>query len=229
MTSNLLRRANLPCSLVWANANQPARQTLESCVARVFEEAHDAHVTHFHELLVGARDHNGELLGVIGASSGKRGPMFLEAYTRQPIQHLISWHAGRHVPRNQVVEVGNLAVQHAGAAGLLVTRLAEYLHSQGVRWVVLTGTTRVRHILRRLGADLVDLGEASGSALGESLASWGTYYDNDPRVVALELAPFCAGFVHSRPLSERLMKVVARVLRRAFRVAFPGPMVFEHA
>jgi hypothetical protein len=225
MTKITRRPLDQACSLIRANPSEPSRRRLESCVSRVFADAHGARITHFHDLLIGAANSRGELLGVIGASAGHGSKLFLESYTDVPIEQLISRHTGRPVARSQIVEVGNLAVEHPGAARLLVTRLAENLHDQGVRWVVLTGTTRVRHVLRRLGADLVDFGHAEGAAMGDALSNWGTYYDNKPRVVAVELAPFCAAFSAGEPLVARLQ----RLWRRVRRMALPARPVFSHA
>ncbi len=218
-TSTLLSRPQ-PHTLAWADRSHADRADLESCVTRVYGRAYGARITHFHDLLVGARSEGGELLGVIGASAAPVGPMFLEAYTGRPIERCLRERTGRFVSRREIVEVGNLAVRHPGTARWLVTSLAEHLDARGHRWVVLTGTARVRHILSKLGADLLDLGAAPGEAMGDDLPSWGSYYDNDPRVVALDLRAFCAGFSRDASLVGRMRRIWQRARRAA---AVPRP------
>ncbi len=214
------RIAETPCSLLWAASSQASRQRLESCVARVYASSYDARISHFHDLLLGATNAQGELLGVIGATAAKSAELFLESYMREPVEMVLAHRTGRSVQRGDIFEVGNLAAERAGAARGLVTSLAENLRERGTRWVVLTGTTRVRHILRKLGAKLVDLGPAEGSDLGAAQGEWGRYYEHDPRIVAVELAPFCASFERDTPLSQRLRSLWTRA-RLGWSTALP--------
>jgi len=181
-----------PASLSWCLPADPLRPELQRCIERAYARAHDAHISHYHEMLVGAHAEDGRVLGVIGASLATHGRLFLESYLSAPVELELSRRVGGLVPRDGLVEVGNLAAARPGAAPFLVSALAQNLHASGMRWAVLTATAQVRRLLGELGADLVDLGAADGQALGPRLADWGRYYDRDPRVTAISLPDFVA-------------------------------------
>ncbi|MUG31410.1 thermostable hemolysin [Psychrobacter sanguinis] len=137
----------------------------------------------------------------IGIKPVTRSPVFLEQYLNAPIDVAIAQFAGSPIARERIVEIGNLASQSAGNARLMIAFLVFYLSAlskpvgQSVAttkadWAVCTGTNAVRHILSSMGIESHVVAKATIDAITskEQQASWGSYYDNNPLVLAIDIA-----------------------------------------
>jgi hypothetical protein len=210
-----------PSRTVWALPGDTRRALLEGCVARAYMQHYGAVITHFHERLLGVVDDFGSLQGVIGWTPAVRGPMFLEQYSSTPVEAQVEERTGVCTSRAAFVEVGNLSASTPGSARALMTTLAQHLRACGFGYATLTATAGVRKLLDRLGADLLDLCDARGTAEGIDRVAWGSYYDHDPRVVVLDLVAFCAGLERARERSPRLRPIWREAQRAAVTL---GPL-----
>jgi hypothetical protein len=59
-----------------------------------------------------------------------------------------------------------------------------WLDGRGARWGIFTATRQVRLLLRCLNVQSAELAKASPRHV-ESAAAWGSYYENDPRVLVV--------------------------------------------
>jgi hypothetical protein len=161
------------------------RHEAERFVAQSFRHLYGADVREFMPALMSLRADDGLLLGVLGLRPAHEGRLFLECYLDQPVEQLLAATTGGPVDRSGVVEVGNLAVASAGGGRWLITGLTAYLHAARSKWVVFTIGPVLANAFRRLGIRLFDLGPADPSRLSaDERASWGRYYDQEPRVMA---------------------------------------------
>jgi hypothetical protein len=167
-----------------AAAHAPERAELEAFVREAFHRKHDATVASFMPTLLSFRDGSGDLRGVIGLREAAPSALYLEQYLQQPVEVAIAEATGRRVQRRQVVEVGNLAGRNCRAAMRMVATLPTYLLSRDYQWIVFTATSAVRGILQGFGAPLVELAPADASRVTGGPDQWGSYYQNDPRVLA---------------------------------------------
>jgi len=166
-----------------------ARQQAERFVWQAFNVAYDADITHFMPELMTLRSDAGDLLAVLGLRNPDDSPLFLEQYLERPIQQLLADATGRPVVRQQLVEVGNFAVSAAGGGRWLITALTAYLHSSGSAWAVFTCGPELRNAFRRLGVQLLDLAPANPKSLADDeRICWGSYYAQQPRVMAANVA-----------------------------------------
>lgn len=167
--------------------HDPQRRAVEEFIARVYARHYGATVTHFAPVLVSLRDPG----GVIAAAAGYRGagvePLFLERYLEAPVEALLGAHARRAPARVEVVEIGHLAAERAGAGRSLMFALGPHLAQEGFRWAVATLTQELRLLMSRMGITPLALGSADPARLGEDAALWGSYYDHAPLVLAGEL------------------------------------------
>jgi len=170
--------------LAEAEANAPERAELEAFVREGFSRKHDATVASFMPTLLSFRDSSGDLRGVIGLRGATPSALYLEQYLQQPVEAAIASATGQRVQRRQVVEVGNLAGRNCRAAMRMVATLPDYLLSRNYQWIVFTATSAVRGILQGFGAPLVELAQADASRVQSGPDRWGSYYQNDPRVLA---------------------------------------------
>lgn len=163
------------------------RQELEGFVHNIFAQAYGADVKEFMPQLMSLRNDQGELLAVCGLRHAEGSSLFLERYLAQPVQELIAEKSGQSVSREDIVEIGNLAVAHPETTRSLLASISVYLHGTQTAWGVFTGITTLRNALSKLNMLLLPLGVASPSHLPEhEHAAWGRYYDEKPHVMAVQ-------------------------------------------
>jgi hypothetical protein len=162
----------------------PARPALEDFVRSEFRTHFGAQVRHFMPELLALRDTHGSLRAVVGCRAAANEPLFLETYTRQPIERALAERNGFLVPRERIVEIGSLACRNAAAAIAIVRALVPHLLGAGFAWVVFTGADTVMNVFQYLGLQPSALCAADPSLLGAARFEWGSYYDHDPHVMA---------------------------------------------
>jgi len=162
----------------------PARAAFEDFIAARFCRAYGARVTHFLPHLLGVSDGFAHWQAAAGYAAAGAQALFLEQYLDRPIERVLSAALGRPIARPGIVEVGNLAAVSAGMARLIIPQLARHLHRLGYVWVVFTATRALRNSFSRLGLRPLPLTRADPARLADGGASWGTYYDQDPVVMA---------------------------------------------
>jgi hypothetical protein len=157
----------------------PRRKAVEATIRLAYQCDHGARLTSFPTWLVANTDET----GVIGAAALRFAAdgFFSELYLDKPIEQTIARWAGGIVDRGQLVEVGNLAAGRSGEIKVLIHGIIALLCSQDIRWAFFTATARLRNLLRRAGIPLIELASADPRRM--DAASWGSYYQQDPRVV----------------------------------------------
>lgn len=122
----------------------------------------------------------------LGYRVASDGPLFLEAYTSEPIEKVVSSALGRAIGRSDIVEIGCLAAERSPALVKLWREAAEALCGRH-EIAVATLTRPLRTMLSRIGVPLVQLVRADPAKVADSL-SWGSYYELDPVVCAGSIA-----------------------------------------
>lgn len=131
------------------------------------------------------RDARHALLAVLGLRPAATEALFLERYLGAPVERTLAQALRRDVARSDVIEVGNLAVAHAGGARWLITALTAYLKGAGIDWAVFTAVPALRNAFVRMGIELLPLADADSARLSAAeRAQWGRYYDTGPVVMA---------------------------------------------
>jgi hypothetical protein len=165
------------------------RAELEQFIRDVFRRAHGATIRHFLPQLMSLRGSDGKLLAVCGLRNASSGRLFLETYLDAPVETLIAQRAAQDVDREEIVEIGNLAVAEPGIAPHLLASVSHYLHGSGTQWAVFTAIPVLRNSLTRLNMQLEVLGDARiDRILPEERPGWGRYYDQKPQVMAVRRA-----------------------------------------
>ncbi|WP_420477166.1 thermostable hemolysin [Noviherbaspirillum sp. ST9] len=159
------------------------RREVETFVADAFRRQYGAELKHFCQVLVGCKDQHGRWVAALGYSLLDDASAFLEHYLDAPIEREIACRTGLPVARTSVVEVGNLAATHVGAARTLIACMTRFLHEQGLSWVAFTATRSLLNSFNRLGLVPVVLVDADPVRLPDKGASWGSYYVTKPQVM----------------------------------------------
>ncbi|MGX9219780.1 thermostable hemolysin [Massilia varians] len=170
-------------SLACYERGDPGRAQLEAFIAAAFLKNYGAHIAHFSDTLVGCRDAEGAWTAALGYSLAGPHPLFLEHYLDGPIEAEIGARLGRPVARTDIVEVGNLAALHPGAARALIVGTTSLLHGLGLRVVAFTATTSLLNSFSRLQLRPQVLACADPARLPDGGSQWGRYYDTHPQVM----------------------------------------------
>lgn len=188
------KRAHPACTSSGRFSNIPAdsihRVALEARIRTGFGAHFGACVEGFMPVLAQYRHRTGAK-GVIGLRRASDETLFLESYLDAPIDLAIAQLEERPVARSSIVEIGQFVVDNRDIVADFFLDLVPYLAEQGFGWACFTATSRIRRIVSRLGLVVEPLANADRSRLGEKSSLWGSYYDQDPVVVAGRLAdPF---------------------------------------
>ena len=173
-----------PARLVPMHSTHPQRRAFEQFIAERFSRAYGARLTHFLPHLLGVMDGLARWQAAAGYAAAGAQALFLEQYLDRPIELALGAAVGRPIARGSIVEVGNLAAISAGMARALIPQLARHLHRMGYRWVAFTATRALRNSFHRLGLKPLPIAVADRARLADRGLSWGSYYDQDPVVMA---------------------------------------------
>nr|WP_315392940.1 thermostable hemolysin [uncultured Duganella sp.] len=176
-------RREPPFAIERFGPGQPGRRELEAFIAASFLASYGAEVSHFCDVLLGCRDGDGRWIAALGYTLAADGPVFLEQYLDAPIETALGGRAGAAVARADIVEVGNLASTHPGAARALIVSTTRHLHGLGLRWVAFTATVSLLNSFSRLRLQPQVLAAADPARLADAGRRWGSYYDTQPKVM----------------------------------------------
>ncbi len=170
--------------LTLAKANEPGRMDAEQFIYQRFEKQHGAEISHFLPFILSARTG-----GLVSAALGFQpasysSHLFLEYYLDNDIQTTLSILTQTVVQRDAIVEIGNLASGRQRATQTLFLLLAELFYQAGYEWVVFTANSAVSQWLAKLDIETIAIRVADPTRLPDKGASWGSYYDDKPVVVA---------------------------------------------
>jgi len=176
------------------DSEHPRRPEVEGFIARRFREMHAAHISEFMPELIALSDSGGRILAAVGIRSAADAALFLEHYLETPVERAIENSAERVRPRPQrerIVEIGNLASIDRRASRKLFGMLAGLLSARHFDWAVFTGCTSLHRMFKSLGIETIELGRALQSQLPADQQTWGSYYEDSPRVVAGRVSRGC--------------------------------------
>jgi len=162
----------------------PGRTAAENFIRGRFAQIYGAQVHQHMPRLLAFRNDNNELIAALGLRTAAQQPLFLETYLDMPVQQRIRGRTKSVPSRNRIVEIVNLALSTAGQARLVILAMTAFLCGAGIDWVVFTAVTSLRNTFQRMGLAPDFLAHADASRLGENAATWGSYYQAQPKVFA---------------------------------------------
>jgi hypothetical protein len=180
-----MRTALPPDSIEILSATSPHRAAVEKFIIAAYARAFGAQLTITMPELMAARDAEGGVVGALGLRCAGEATLFLEGYLDQPVEITLTAASGHAARRESIIEVGHLAAASPGGSSWLIALLTSYLLGLGKNWAVFTGNRALRNAFARLGISMVDLGDAAPERIGASRQTWGSYYDDEPRVTAV--------------------------------------------
>ena len=124
---------------------------------------------------------------VVGLKPFESSQALVERYLDEPIQQLVSQVLGRRIPRESLIEVGNLAADSLIQSVRLIIFLLHWLKWFGISHAVCTGTEAVRLALKRARVPFQVIGAADPNRLGDERWHWGSYYQNAPQILLIDI------------------------------------------
>lgn len=175
------------------------RQSVEAMIAHDFQMHYQAQITSFMPTLMGLQNDQGAIVAALGLRDPVNGESYVEHYLNVSVEQVLSSALAQSVQRDSLMEIGNFAVTEVGAGRWLITALTAVLASMDKRWAVFTCRPELRNAFKRLGVDLVDLGEAHKTRLPtQDQQAWGRYYDKMPHVMAANVAQSGQALIKAR-------------------------------
>ena len=166
--------------------NHADRLEVEHFIRDIFASTYQATITHFMPILVALRDADSSLMAAFGMRHAAQEPLFLEQYLDTPIEYLLSSQLNKTITRDEITEIGNLAVANPRNAGILIAHVIQQSLDMQVKWCVATAHRSLQNGLIKGGRDVFALHAADVGKLPKNeQALWGSYYDNQPQIVAV--------------------------------------------
>jgi hypothetical protein len=188
MTKKLAKEAirNVQYTVHFSGRDDADRAEIEQFIAAIFFQACGAKVKAFLPTLMSLRDLDGKLIAACGIRNAGAERLFLENYTDQPIEKLLSEKVGSTVLRSDIVEVGNYSVAELGVSRMLLAAIVHQLHATSKQWAVFTAIQLVQNALFKQNIFPKVLCDADINHLPpEDRADWGDYYAQNPKVMAM--------------------------------------------
>lgn len=193
----LARLFNPAPAFAMVSATHDRRSELQGYIAAKFDKDHNARISSFMPYLL-AMTCGGSFSAAVGIRPAAGHRLFVETYLDQPVEDYVSTIAGHDTRRDSIVEIGNLVSTQGGASQLVFIMLTAVLFEARYQWVAFTATAQVEHLLKKLDFTCHALCAADPSRLGEGAAQWGTYYDNNPQVMIINVAEAMAKIGNNR-------------------------------
>jgi hypothetical protein len=159
------------------------RSVVEFEIQRLYLRRYGAVLDSFAPTLVAELSQRGDVECVAGIRFGHE-PLFLECYLDRPIEQVLEDRLCSEAERSRIVEVCHLAGAGPGTSLTFVRKLIALLQGIEAEWAIFTATKPLRHLLRRSGLSLVELGVATIDRVPRP-QTWGTYFEHDPRIMAV--------------------------------------------
>ena len=161
------------------------RQLTENFIHEIFSQFYGADIQHFLPFLLRLTNSESQIIAALGFRPAVNNDLFLENYLQKPIEQILAGIYKQPVVRQDVVEIGNLAIGERGAARVLIVALTGVLFAARYRWCVFTIARPLINTFRKMGIELETLSPANNDFMNqEEKNSWGSYYQQNPFVMA---------------------------------------------
>ena len=162
----------------------PERLGVESFIKGIYHQSYNADIAVTYPTLMSVRNTDGRILAAAGFRLARDEQLFLEQYTQEPIEFVMTRLYGARIDRTEIAEIGNLASSGHGASIFLFAAIASYLLNLGIPYATVTGTDQLHKRFKSMGLNPHVVCDASLEKLKTEQKSWGSYYDTQPRVLA---------------------------------------------
>ncbi|HZX36687.1 MAG TPA: thermostable hemolysin [Thermodesulfobacteriota bacterium] len=172
--------------IVLVNGFHALRARVEEFAAAVYGRVYGADLRTFSRELLVLMSRQKGILGCIGINTAESGGFFLERYLDDRVETELSKRLDMPVKREEVVEIGTLALSHRGFCRPMMAGLAGFLLARDKRFFVFTAVKTLRNTLTHLNVPFETIAEAKAENSGNK-DEWGSYYEAMPEVIAVDM------------------------------------------
>lgn len=175
------------CSLKWAVGSSSLNSATEF-IRDHYHQHFGASIFALLPYILTLCDGEGHLLATCGVMPASQGTLFLEQYLNQPAEITLQQHGFSNTGRDGIVEAGNFAAVDGAATRVMYAAVCLLLNHYRYRYIMFTGTRKIRNTFSRLHLQPVCLAAADRSRLSDNPEGWGRYYEHTPQVMAGDLS-----------------------------------------
>jgi hypothetical protein len=184
--SRLKKKSPVTVNIFEQHSDQSAN--INDFIQSIYSKSYDADIKIEYPVLLSVKNVNDKILCAAGVRFAKNNNLFLEQYTKMPIEKVLKIIFEEDVSRDKICEVGNLSSIDSAATIFLFKTLARYLFDLDKEYVVITSTNTLYKILNKVGLKGTIICQAKYEDLNNSNEYWGSYYDKNPIVVAYKVS-----------------------------------------
>ncbi|WDD96963.1 thermostable hemolysin [Thalassomonas actiniarum] len=178
------QNSSLPFTAELITRANSERNMVERFISEGFRQTFNAQIDNFLPAIITIK-RKGDIKAALGIRSA-RTPLFIEQYTKTPVQEL-GYFKQNNVKRSSIAEIGNLYSSSSRFTISLFLTMGVSLYLNGYSHLVFAGTKQVVKLLNSTGSETHFLCHADKDALQNEQNSWGSYYQAEPEVVAVDL------------------------------------------
>lgn len=160
---------------------------VERFARMVYYRRYGAKLNTFCRELLTLWSRNYGVISCVGINTPESGEIFLEQYLDRPVEEEVSRVTVGCVKRDEIVEVGTMAVYEGGLCRLMMAGLVGLLVEQNKRFIVCTAVKTLRNTFNRLSIPYLALAKATPERLKSGVGDWGSYYNASPEVILIDL------------------------------------------
>ncbi len=174
-------------SLSLVGLDGEGRKDAERFAHRVYAKQYGADIKVYSRELLTLNSTEDGFLSCVGINTTESGGLFFEKYLDRPAEEEISIKTGLKAARDEIAEIGTLAVHPRGLCQLMMAGLTGIITAREKRFMVFTAVKSLQNTLRRLGVDYTVLADADPFRLSGDTGEWGRYYEASPKVIVVDL------------------------------------------
>jgi len=159
------------------------RGSVEGLVRGIYARQYGAEIASFPPLLLAMIARDGLPVCAAGLRFANDG-FFSECYLDEPVESVLAEATGIAADRDGIFEVSNLVTCAPALVPRFLTHIVSFGDRAGYDWAFFTATRHLRVLLVRFGLPMVEIGAADPGRVSQ-LHSWGSYYETDPRILAV--------------------------------------------
>jgi hypothetical protein len=177
------------------------RKEIEQFIKQGFSKSYEAKVSVSMPHLLALR--NGTYKAALGIRSGKE-DLFIEQYLSSAIEQQ-SVFVENNIDRKDIAEIGHLYSNNQRFTIPLFMITAVSLFYMNYKYMVFSGTEKVINLIAKSGVNTTHLCNAQQSKIHTSTDDWGTYYDTNPKVIAISLSDVIT-LIGQRPMYQSMFQ-----------------------
>ncbi len=162
------------------------RAEVEEFSKNIYRRFYGAELTTFPTELLAITYKTKEIISCIGMRPAATSSLYLEQYTEGTIERKVAALTGRNLDREQIVEVGTLAIRSKSTCHMMIAALAGVLIKRKEKHLVFTAVKAFRNTLTNLEIPFMRLAKASAAQLRDN-SNWGSYYNASPEVILIDI------------------------------------------